>query len=482
MATPTFGHLNSPRGAVQSQNWVWDSGMLDWVPATQAESSGGAATIADGADVTQGSISDLAVTSDTSGTISGKLRGLVKWAYERMPASLGQKAMTASFPVVIASDQSSIPVSMSGTLQVDVTDEPTRDLGKVDVASLDQYSPVSGRLPVDGSGVTQPVSAASLPLPTGAATSALQLPDGHNVTVDNAAGAAAVNIQDGGNAITVDATDLDVRNLVFATDKVDVSDSVVTANAGSITPVTASWTSATPLITTLDLTVSEKYGTGLIQFAVSGGSFSSGTVTFGGSIDGIEFISGMSATNLVSAFSVGSTTWGATSGNSSYFIDITGLTTLRVTLSGVLVGAATVDVRLSASTFPAGTSKTRGIDLRYVNGVSVNTGTGASLAGTLRVSEAIDDLTASSPTVVTVGIASALVVASNSSRKGLILRNLSTSGQRISLAFFVAAVLDSGITLYPQDTFNMNKYDFDLSSINAIASAAGASLAIQEFA
>jgi len=38
------------------------------------------------------------------------------------------------------------------------------------------------------------------------ATSALQLPDGHNVTVDNAAGAAAVNVQDGGNTITVDGT------------------------------------------------------------------------------------------------------------------------------------------------------------------------------------------------------------------------------------------------------------------------------------
>lgn len=48
--------------------------------------------------------------------------------------------------------------SITNTLQVDVTDEPARDLGKVDVASLDQYVPVSGRLPVDGSGVTQPVS------------------------------------------------------------------------------------------------------------------------------------------------------------------------------------------------------------------------------------------------------------------------------------------------------------------------------------
>ena len=66
------------------------------------------------------------------------------------------------------------PVSIAGTVATDPTDDPTRDLGKVDVASLDQYTPVSGRLPVDPSGVTSPVSAASLPLPSGAATSALQ--------------------------------------------------------------------------------------------------------------------------------------------------------------------------------------------------------------------------------------------------------------------------------------------------------------------
>ncbi len=45
-------------------------------------------------------------------------------------------------------------------------------------------------------------------LPTGAATAANQLADGHNVTVDNAAGASAVNIQDGGNSITIDASSL----------------------------------------------------------------------------------------------------------------------------------------------------------------------------------------------------------------------------------------------------------------------------------
>lgn len=40
-------------------------------------------------------------------------------------------------------------------------------------------------MPVDGSAVTQPVSAATLPLPSGAATSTKQLADNHSVTVSN---------------------------------------------------------------------------------------------------------------------------------------------------------------------------------------------------------------------------------------------------------------------------------------------------------
>jgi hypothetical protein len=57
----------------------------------------------------------------------------------------------------------------AGTLRVAIASNNTA-FG----VNLAQYTPASGRLPVDGSGVTQPVSAASLPLPTGAATSALQ--------------------------------------------------------------------------------------------------------------------------------------------------------------------------------------------------------------------------------------------------------------------------------------------------------------------
>lgn len=66
--------------------------------------------IASGASPDIGAVADSAVVTDTTGSLSGKLRGLVKWAFERMPASLGQKAMAASLPVVIADNQSTVEV------------------------------------------------------------------------------------------------------------------------------------------------------------------------------------------------------------------------------------------------------------------------------------------------------------------------------------------------------------------------------------
>ena len=70
-----------------------------------------AVTVADGADVTQGSPTDAAVITDVAGTVSGKLRGLVKWAFERMPASLGQKTKLLSLPVTLASDEDALAVT-----------------------------------------------------------------------------------------------------------------------------------------------------------------------------------------------------------------------------------------------------------------------------------------------------------------------------------------------------------------------------------
>jgi hypothetical protein len=88
----------------------------------------------------------------------------------------------------------------------------------------------------------------------------------------------------------------------------------------------------------------------------------------------------------------------------------------------------------------------------------------------------------SAPTQATVGAASGLALASNSSRTGLVLVN--TSGNTISIAFGAnAAVLNSGITLNPNGgTFVMDAFTFTTQAVNAIAGAASSNLAIQELA
>lgn len=115
--------------------------------------------------------------------------------------TLGQKVMASSMPVTIASDQSAIPITAASLpLPTGAATEAT--LAKLPLAqgsttsgqsgplvqgavttaapayTTAQTSPLSlntsGGLRVDGSGVTQPISAAALPLPSGASTSALQ--------------------------------------------------------------------------------------------------------------------------------------------------------------------------------------------------------------------------------------------------------------------------------------------------------------------
>lgn len=99
-----------------------------------------------------------------------------------------------------------------------------------------------------------------------------------------------------------------------------------------------------------------------------------------------------------------------------------------------------------------------------------------TVSGTITTKTA---LTAASPANASVGVASAQVVASNGSRKGLLFVNVSNN--RISFGVAASAVLDSGVTLYPGGTWEMDEYCFATGAVNAIASAASSSLAIQEF-
>lgn len=117
--------------------------------------------MADNVAVTPGTGATIA-TDDVAGVQFQKVKIDLGGDGATSPLVRGQQAAASSLPVVLASDQGTVPVS-----------------------------------------------AAALPLPTGAATAALQTQPGvdiGDVTVNNASGAAAVNIQDGGNSITVDGT------------------------------------------------------------------------------------------------------------------------------------------------------------------------------------------------------------------------------------------------------------------------------------
>lgn len=96
----------SPNGFDAVATYVWDTGTLSWVRATQAGGGGGggAVTVADGADVTQGAIADAAVTTNAAGTLSAKLRGIVAilssvWDSTNSLLKVSTKfALTASAP------------------------------------------------------------------------------------------------------------------------------------------------------------------------------------------------------------------------------------------------------------------------------------------------------------------------------------------------------------------------------------------------
>lgn len=142
------------------------------VDVTRSALPDGAATEVTLADISdaQGSTTDAAVSTDADGTISSKLRGLIVLLLAltaKLPGSIGQKAKATSLAVTIASDQDALPVT--GTFF-----QATQPVsGTVAVSNFPATQPVSGPLTDAQIRATAlPVSAATLPLPTGAATSA----------------------------------------------------------------------------------------------------------------------------------------------------------------------------------------------------------------------------------------------------------------------------------------------------------------------
>lgn len=156
---------------------------------------------ADGALRIDGSRSTQPVSNDQLVSLDAKV-----------PAQ-GQALMAASLPVVIASNQSDINIADGGnTITVDGTITANQG-GAWDVTILNGSGASAVNVQDGGNSLTVD------------GTITLLVNDGvdiGDVTINNAGGAAAVNIQDGGNAITVDASDLDVRDLTSVSDSVSV--------------------------------------------------------------------------------------------------------------------------------------------------------------------------------------------------------------------------------------------------------------------
>lgn len=157
----------------------------------------------------------------TLSTISGQL-----------PATLGQKTMANSLAVVIASDQS--PVAIVSATNYAQGSTTAGELGPLVQGAVTTAAPTyttattnplslttAGALRVDGSAVTQPISAVTLPLPTGAATSALQTAGNATLTAISGQLPATLGQKTSANSFAVvlasDQSPISVTNSVSAT-------------------------------------------------------------------------------------------------------------------------------------------------------------------------------------------------------------------------------------------------------------------------
>jgi hypothetical protein len=211
---------------------------------------------------------------------------------------------------------------------------------------------------IDPTGTTtQPVSVASLPLPSGAATSAKQpalgtagSPSADVISVQGIASMTPVKVD--GSAVTqpVSGTFWQATQPVSGT----VTSNQGTAAAstagwpvtnGTVAAVTAAWTSATALNTAQSIVTT---GYSIVEFSLNATStMTGGVLTFEASDDaGVTWYSiqaaRVNAPNIETTFTLSVTT-------QAWQANIAGFTNFRVRLSTVITGSGTANLRLQAS-------------------------------------------------------------------------------------------------------------------------------------
>lgn len=411
------------RATTRSPN---DSFLVRWVDqsdgtwalkgASGAGGAGGASTIADGADVTQGAIADTAVAGGAAGTLNAHLRTLTRDLIANvgiaiLPAfpagtnSIGTVGLNAGVNAIGS-------VTVTGTTAVSASALPLPAgaataakqpaIGTAGSASVDVLT-VQGRasmtpLLVDPSGVTSPVSAASLPLPAGASTSANQ------TTINTSIGTLHTDLTAGQLATAVSQSvtrpsDPDARPASGTITVQDTGSSAATGAGGVNTVITGSPTAGSTQSIALN-------GRSVVRMQISGTW--TGTLQSEVSIDGGTTYN-PTPMNVVAGTQKTSTTFTLIGGA---FAAVPGATHFRMRATAAVTGTATINFTASdapgavVATTPVGLAAgasligsagidqttpgtTNAVDLKTVNGgTTLAVNTGATNTGTLRVSVA----------------------------------------------------------------------------------------------
>lgn len=191
--------------------------------------------------------------------------------------SLGQTTMSASLPVTIASNQSALPVSQSGTwnitnisgtisLPTGASTSALQSTGNTSLASIDSKTPALGQA-LAAASVPVVLTAAQIstltPLSTVAATQSgtwnitnisgtVSLPTGASTSANQTSGNQLTQIVDaGGDAVTVTGGKLDVNATISGTGggTAEVDNSAFTAGSGSATPIAGFYHSTIDTVT-----------------------------------------------------------------------------------------------------------------------------------------------------------------------------------------------------------------------------------------
>ncbi|MEO6293046.1 MAG: hypothetical protein ABIO88_10560 [Burkholderiaceae bacterium] len=124
---------------------------------------GGAVTVADGADIAQGALADAAVVTDANGSISGKLRGLVKMFASVWDSGNGRFKVDGS--AVTQPVSGTVTANQGGTWTVGISASQT--MAVTNAGTFAVQAAQSGTWNITNISGT-------ISLPTGASTSALQ--------------------------------------------------------------------------------------------------------------------------------------------------------------------------------------------------------------------------------------------------------------------------------------------------------------------